>query len=71
LPPRDPSLNIVRYLASTNTRYAGKEKRNSGSGCKFQITDRSKPIATVELRYKDETSLKLLGASIRPSVRVL
>mmetsp|Transcript_6464 Transcript_6464/g.9025 ORF Transcript_6464/g.9025 Transcript_6464/m.9025 type:complete len:281 (-) Transcript_6464:16-858(-) len=48
------------YMASTNTRYAS-EKKLQKRGCKFQITDRSKPLAVIELRYKDETSLKLLG----------
>lgn len=53
---------MSRYYAPTNTRYADAEKKNSkGTGCKFQITDRSAPLAVIELRYKDEESLKLLG----------
>eukprot|EP00038_Savillea_parva_P001917 m.108437 g.108437 ORF g.108437 m.108437 type:complete len:281 (-) comp10659_c0_seq2:2461-3303(-) len=48
------------YLASNNTRYA-LEKKAAKAGCKFQITDRSRPLAVIEVRYKDEMSLKLLG----------
>mmetsp|Transcript_6660 Transcript_6660/g.17141 ORF Transcript_6660/g.17141 Transcript_6660/m.17141 type:complete len:283 (+) Transcript_6660:180-1028(+) len=49
------------YMASTNTRYAAEKKSGTTRGCKFQITDRSKPLMVLEVRYKDETSLKLLG----------
>lgn len=63
---RPPDSTLARegkkwYLQSQNTRYGETTKKTGGGGCKYQIIDRSKPLAKIEIRYKDSASLKLLG----------